>query len=180
MSAALQRRKCRFLDQGASLPDPEVKHHNKKFDSFRPASYDGSNIRGYQRRSERVPPMHASPHQNRRRSHRVYLRTRIACLETGGVDYEGAVGNLAAGGVFVHAPAPYPVGTRLRVAFYLNGIDSTHSVEARGEVAWVRRHHETRLTGFGIRFVALPEPLAMAIQALLDRRQEASRALLLN
>jgi hypothetical protein len=62
----------------------------------------------------------------------------------------------------------------------LNGIGTAHPVEARAEVAWVRRHHETHLTGFGIRFVALPEPLAMAIRDLLHRRQEESRALLLN
>jgi uncharacterized protein (TIGR02266 family) len=117
-------------------------------------------------------------HQNRRRTHRVYLRTPIDCRAPRGTAHEGALGNLGGGGLFVHAPAPYPVGTRLSLAFRVAGDEPARTVRASGEIVWVRRHGTDRLPGFGIRFTKIAPAHAAAIGRFLDRRLETSRSLL--
>ncbi len=117
-------------------------------------------------------------HQNRRRTHRVYLRIRVDCRAPRGTAYEGSLGNLGGGGLFVHAPAPFPVGTRLNVAFQVEGAEPGCTVRAGGEIVWVRRHGDDRLPGFGIRFTEMAPAHAEAIGRFLDRRLETSRSLL--
>jgi uncharacterized protein (TIGR02266 family) len=90
--------------------------------------------------------------RNQRAARRVYLRTGIAYRDPRGRAHEGMVGNLGGGGLFVHAPAPYSAGSRLLIAFALAGPGGEETIEASGEVAWVRRSGEGRLPGFGVRF----------------------------
>jgi Tfp pilus assembly protein PilZ len=114
-------------------------------------------------------------HQNRRRSHRVYLRTRIDCRASRGQAHAGSLGNLGGGGLFIHAPAPYPVGTRLRLAFRVGDAGAARAI---GEIVWIRRHGADRLPGFGIRFAEIAPAHARAIGRFLERRLDASRRLL--
>jgi len=116
-------------------------------------------------------------HRNRRSGQRVYLRTQIACLEPGGPSHEGALGNLGEGGIFIHAPAPYPAGTRLSLAFKLQLGGESRTLRARGEVVWVRRAGGDRLAGFGVRFTEIASDEARLIHRLLGRRLEERRAL---
>lgn len=115
--------------------------------------------------------------RNRRAGHRVYLRTEIACMEARGASHEGAIGNLGDGGIFIHAPAPYPAGTRLALAFKLRSEAGARTLRARGEVVWVRRAGGDRLPGFGVRFTEIAPDDARVIERLLGRRLEERRAL---
>ncbi len=116
-------------------------------------------------------------HRNRRSGDRVYLRTRVACMARAGDAYDGAVGNLGEGGLFVHAPAPYGAGTRLELAFRLSTPTAVRTLRARGEVVWVRRAGAGRLHGFGVRFTEIEAGEAGVIEGLLGRRLEERRAL---
>lgn len=115
--------------------------------------------------------------RNRRTGRRVYLRTQIDCLDSGGSTYEGALGNLGEGGVFIHAPAPYPPGTRLAMRFELRLGGSARTLHATGEVVWVRRAQGDRLPGFGVRFTGMERDEAGIINRLLALRREERRAL---
>jgi uncharacterized protein (TIGR02266 family) len=117
-------------------------------------------------------------HHNRRRTHRVYLRTRVDCRPPRGAVHEGALGNLGGGGLFVHAPAPFPVGTRLNLAFRVEGAETVGTVRASGQIVWVRRRGGDRPPGFGIRFTEIAPTHAEAIVRFLKRRLETSRRVL--
>ena len=61
--------------------------------------------------------------------------------------------NLSLGGVFIQTGDPRPIGTQLRLEISLRGGELL--IEARGEVAWVRRYDPDqpwRIPGMGIRF----------------------------
>lgn len=114
---------------------------------------------------------------SRRGAHRVYLRTGIVVRDPRGRAEAGLVGNLGAGGIFVHAPAPFPSGTRLRVSIDLGATGEGGPIEAEGEVAWVRRQGDRRLPGYGIRFTGIDPADLRRIRALLDRRAATTRRL---
>lgn len=71
----------------------------------------------------------------------------------------GIVRNISAGGMFIETPDPFPLGSRMRVTFHLegNGIEMV----AIGEVAHLCFLNRTAggaprslITGMGVRFVA--------------------------
>jgi uncharacterized protein (TIGR02266 family) len=113
-------------------------------------------------------------YRNRRRAHRVYLRTEISCCDLLGRRHEGVLGNLGEGGLFIHAPAPFSAGSRIRLAFHLDQSDSPGPVEASGVVTWIRRYGEDRLPGFGVRFTEIDPKHQQCVRELLARRREAS------
>ena len=98
-------------------------------------------------------------------------------MEAGAPSHEGALGNLGEGGIFIHAPAPYPAGTRLALRFRLRSPEGGRTLRARGEVVWVRRAGGARLAGFGVRFTEIDPADAGVIARLLGRLQEDRRAL---
>lgn len=113
-------------------------------------------------------------YRNRRRVHRVYLRTDVSCRDPFGRSHEGLIGNLGEGGVFVHAPAPFPIGSRIRIALRLDHPDAPHPIVASGVVTWVRRHGADRVPGYGVRFTEMDEAHRDWLRERLDQQREAS------
>ena len=116
-------------------------------------------------------------YRNRRDGHRVYLRTEVTCLDSRGGSRAAALGNLGPHGVFIHAPAPWPAGTRLALNFRLMGMGAPGIIEAAGEVVWVRRREGGGLPGFGVRFTGIGDADARAIRSLLEKRRARSQSL---
>ena len=114
---------------------------------------------------------------NRRSNHRVYLRTEVTVCDPRGRSHAGLLGNLGDGGIFIHAPAPFPSGTRLRAFFDLGSAGEGGPVEAEGQVAWVRLQGERRLPGYAVRFTGIKFADRNRIRKLLDKRAAASRRL---
>lgn len=116
-------------------------------------------------------------YRNRRDGHRVYLRTEVTCADSRGGAREAALGNLGPRGIFIHAPAPWPAGTRLALKFRLMGSEKPEIIEAAGEVVWVRRREGGGLPGFGVRFTGIGDAHARAIRALIGKRHARSQSL---
>lgn len=114
---------------------------------------------------------------SRRGARRVYLRTRVILRDPSGYSQVGAVGNLGDGGIFIHAPAPFPSGSRLRMSIDLGAAQDGGPIEAEGRVAWVRRQGDRRLPGYGVRFTEIHSADLDRIRKLLDERAAASRRL---
>jgi len=114
---------------------------------------------------------------NRRSHHRVYLRTDVTLCDPRGRSHAGLLGNLGDGGIFIHAPSPFPSGTRLRAFFDLSSAGEGGPVQAEGRVAWVRLQGERRLPGFAIRFTGIEPADRNRIRKLLEERAAASRRL---
>jgi len=114
---------------------------------------------------------------SRRGARRVYLRTRVILRDPSGYSQVGAVGNLGDGGIFVHAPAPFPSGSRLRISIDLGAAKDDGPIEAEGRVAWVRRQGDRKLPGYGVRFTEIDSADRDRIRKLLEDRAEASRRL---
>jgi uncharacterized protein (TIGR02266 family) len=127
-------------------------------------------------------PAHEAPAvlprgSSRRGAPRLYLRTGVLLRDPRGRAQAGVLGNLGDGGIFVHAPAPFPSGSRLRVAIDLGAAGEGGTLEAEGRVAWVRRQGDRRLPGYGVRFTDIDPADRNRIRDLLDRRAAATRRL---
>jgi uncharacterized protein (TIGR02266 family) len=114
---------------------------------------------------------------HRRSAHRVYLRTGVLLRDLRGRTQEGVTGNLGEGGIFVHAPAPFPSGSRLRIRIDLGAAEGGGPVELEGRVTWVRRQGDRRLPGYGVRFTQIDPADRDRIRRLLDMRAVESRRL---
>lgn len=117
------------------------------------------------------------PRGSSRRTHRIYLRTGVLLRDPRGRSHEGLVGNLGDGGIFIHAPAPFPSGSRLRVFIDLRTPEGGGPIEAEGQVTWVRRQGDRRLPGYGVRFTEIDPADRDWIRRLLERRAAESRRL---
>ena len=128
-----------------------------------------------------MPPVKARTQpargRDQRGARRVYLRTGIAYRDPRGHAHQGTVGNLGDGGLFVHAPAPFSAGCRLLIAFALTGPGGEETIEASGEVAWVRRSGKGKLPGFGVRFTQMAVPQRDRIERLLAAHAARSATL---
>lgn len=80
--------------------------------------------------------------------------------------------NISLGGVFIRSRNPLPVGTRLRVAFSLPGLEKM--VETVGEVAHVMDgRSQDGFVGMGIRFNDLDSKAKGLIDKLVTSNHEA-------
>ena len=87
--------------------------------------------------------------------------------------------DLSAGGIFVAAKCPQPLGTRLEFFFTLP--DSDTPIETTGEVQWIRGEGDSPVegapdtSGMGIRFIDLSdEQLARILRFIRNERATIS------
>lgn len=74
------------------------------------------------------------------------------------------IANISAMGIFIHSRAIFPIGTRLDLAFALEG--GTERLSLHGIVTWVnspRPDRETDVPGMGVEFVRLTSPQREAV-----------------
>ncbi|QDG52988.1 hypothetical protein FIV42_20230 [Persicimonas caeni] len=82
----------------------------------------------------------------------------------------GLSGNISAGGIFVVAEDPPPLGSRVELDFLLENTDTSLVVE--GEVRWVRGQwdrQEGHPPGFGVEFDALNPIQREVLDEMLDK-----------
>jgi len=132
------------------------------------------------RRPARESPAVLPRGSSRRGAPRLYLRAGVLLRDPRGRTQSGVLGNLGDGGIFVHAPAPFPSGSRLRVSIDLAAAGEGGPLEAEGRVAWVRRQGDRRLPGYGVRFTDIHAGARDRIRDLLDMRAATTRRLWLD
>lgn len=92
-----------------------------------------------------------------RRRHARYAVTSLRVDYSDGDTFLFApIANISAMGIFIHSGSPFPVGTKLQLAFALEG--GTERLSLFGVVTWVnapRPHDETAVPGMGVEFVGL-------------------------
>jgi len=102
-----------------------------------------------------------------RRRHERYAVTSLRVdYSEGGTFLFAPIANISAMGIFIQSPAPLPIGTRLQLAFALEG--GTERLSLLGVVAWVNppRPDDPRSdSGMGVEFVGLT---AEQREAVLD------------
>lgn len=102
---------------------------------------------------------------DRRKHARAPLRVDID-LRSGANFYSPTTRDLSEGGLFVHGPAPAPIGQSIHLHLSLLG----KKYEVAGEVAWILEDEAGDPTGFGVRFVHLPRAARRAIVGFMARR----------
>jgi uncharacterized protein (TIGR02266 family) len=106
---------------------------------------------------------------NRRVSSRFAVELEVT-LESEHNFYAGFSENLSEGGIFVATHSLKAMGTVIELSLLLPGSDQR--LELRGEVRWVREHHEASgvSPGLGVRFTELSDEQAAQIRAFLSGR----------
>jgi uncharacterized protein (TIGR02266 family) len=108
-------------------------------------------------------------HDNRRSTPRVDFKVEVS----GGAKHQfftGFTENISSGGLFVATHDLLPLGTTLRVAFSVPGLD--HQFELDCEVRWVRDHNEDfpdMIPGIGVRFMSLTPQDTQYLNEVLKR-----------
>lgn len=104
-----------------------------------------------------------------RRLHPRYAVTSMRVDYSDGENFLFApIANISEMGIFIRSPEPMPVGTRLALAFALEGGVERLSLE--GEVTWVnpsRPADPQSVSGMGVRFVSLSPEQREAIVDLV-------------
>jgi len=92
---------------------------------------------------------------------RVPLSVKVTKLDSGAFQYYQA-SNISAGGMFIKADEPLPIGTRLRITVSM----PRHPLEVEGEVVRVMLEGGFQ-SGMGVKFDALPEDQRQMIEAFV-------------
>ncbi len=96
----------------------------------------------------------SAPVEEHRASRRVSLEVDIH-LSSDSHFFAGLSGDISEGGLFVSTYRPLAVGTPVDLEFSLPGGD--HTVQAKGEVRWIREHSAVQSRGVGIAFDELSD-----------------------
>jgi len=99
----------------------------------------------------------------RRKSPRVPLSVKVTKMTSGSFQFNQAT-DISAGGVFIKAAEPLPVGSVLRVKITL----PSGQVEADGEVVRVTLNEAH--PGMGVKFINLPPEIRQAIEEYVARK----------
>ena len=104
-----------------------------------------------------------------RRAPRVAMEAEVG-LETEDNFYDGIIGDLSQGGVFVATHNAPPSGTRVQLKLSVNGV----TFELQGIVRWMRTlgaSSEGIPPGCGVQFIDLPDAARAAITRFVKARE---------
>lgn len=107
---------------------------------------------------EKIRKLFFSREADRRKYPRVPLTVKVTKMTSGAFQFYKA-SNISAGGVFIKAVEPLPVGTRLRARISL----PTGEIEAEAEVVRVMLDGKFP-AGMGVKFIELPPECKEAIE----------------
>ncbi len=95
-----------------------------------------------------------------------HLAAAEITYENRGVDFEGRIGDISAGGFYIDTLHPLPEGSVIRFQFVPPGAEEGEVISGEGVVAWTQK-----MLGMGIRITAMPEEDRKRLTDFLSKSQ---------